>query len=88
MHVCVMSNLNCDLTRIVFLSLHSFCNLSAKFAVTIKGIEVPRDLRDIAAANYAILTGILLALVATYVWFHRSLMKKEPGILELPNDAT
>lgn len=55
----------------------SFCNLTATVAVMINGLEVPRDLRDIAIANYAILCGILLALLSTYLWFHTSVVKRQ-----------
>ena len=58
-------------------NLFSFCNLSATFAVRIEGIEIPSDLPDIAAANYAVLTGILLGLTATYIWFHRHTVNKQ-----------
>ncbi|XP_067942008.1 cation channel sperm-associated auxiliary subunit epsilon-like [Watersipora subatra] len=58
-------------------SQSSFCDLSATFAVTIKGIVVPRDLKDIALANYAVLTAIVLSLIATYVWFHRRTIDRQ-----------
>ena len=58
------------------------------FAVRIKGIEIPSDLRDIAAANYAVLTGILIAFVATYIWFHRHNVSKQAQSMEAKTESS
>ena len=55
----------------------SFCNLTTAFAVQINGVVAPNDLRDIAAANYSVLTIIILSLIGTYVWFHNKTVRKQ-----------
>ena len=64
----------------------SFCNLTTAFAVQINGVVAPNDLRDIAAANYSVLTIIILSLIGTYVRFHNKTVRKQKPVNAIGRD--